>query len=484
MKKKIIFIICLFLFANFIFAEKLQSYFNIRTFKTLESPYLESYLSVIGNSAVFAKKENGKYQAVLEVTIIFKENGIIKNFKKYQLTSPEIKNKNSYKPNFIDVQRFVLENGIYNYELKIIDINAEKSEINYKNILNLDYRSNLVQFSDIQLIESFSKTKKENILSKNSYDLIPYISDFYPENINKLIFYSEIYNTDKYLAKDESFLIRYFIEKSDKEIILNKYVSFFKKKSASIIPVFSEFNIENLPSGNYNLVIEARNRKNELLKSKKFTFQRSNVKKDNLIFEASKENLNSSFVAQINDAEILKENIKSLYPISSEIEKNYANNIIKINNFEKMQNYFYVFWYKRDEKNYEKLWKNYKKRVDFVNNSYSTQVKKGYYTDRGRIYLQYGSPNSVIESKHEPSSYPYEIWHYYRLEDQTNKRFVFYNQFIVGDEYTLIHSNAKGEFSNRNWEVILQNRNEMRTDHDRTNAKDHYGSQARKNFLK
>jgi len=50
--------------------------------------YLETYITVIGNSAVFKKNESGKYQAIVEVTMLFKQEDNVKEYRKYNLKSP------------------------------------------------------------------------------------------------------------------------------------------------------------------------------------------------------------------------------------------------------------------------------------------------------------------------------------------------------------------------------------------------------------
>ena len=72
-------------------------------------------------------------------------------------------------------------------------------------------------------------------------------------------------------------------------------------------------------------------------------------------------------------------------------------------------------------------------------------------TDRGRVYLQYGPPNSRNKVDNYAASLPYEIWHYYKLENQTNKKFVFVNSDFATNEYRLEYSNVFGEVSNAEW---------------------------------
>ena len=98
-------------------------------------------------------------------------------------------------------------------------------------------------------------------------------------------------------------------------------------------------------------------------------------------------------------------------------------------------------------------------RVLVVDNAYKTQISKGYETDRGRVYLKYGPPNIISESYNEPSSYPYEIWHYYELgNNQRNKKFVFYSTDMLTNSFKLLHSDAIGEIQNYKWQIFLNSR--------------------------
>ncbi|PIV63127.1 MAG: hypothetical protein COS14_00885, partial [Bacteroidetes bacterium CG02_land_8_20_14_3_00_31_25] len=106
----------------------LSAYYYYSPFYNSEvGTYLETYITVIGNSAVFKKNENGKYQAVVEVTMLFNQEGKVKEFRKYNLKSQEIDAPTSL-PNFIDLQRINLKEGLYNFELKIKDLQTENAK--------------------------------------------------------------------------------------------------------------------------------------------------------------------------------------------------------------------------------------------------------------------------------------------------------------------------------------------------------------------
>ncbi|OFX45458.1 MAG: hypothetical protein A2046_12210 [Bacteroidetes bacterium GWA2_30_7] len=446
-----------------------------------QGSFLETYLTVIGNSVEFKLNENNKYQSSLEVVMLFKQDGKIQEFKKYNLLSPEITDTLSL-PNFIDQQRVSLKNGTYYFELSIKDnFDTLKKHI-ISDVITINYTNDEFEFSGIQFIESYKQTTEQNKLSKNGYDLVPYVSDFFPTNINQFIFYCELYNTNKLIGDSLNYVLIYYLENAKSKITLNDYSRLKKQKANNQHVLFGEFNIEKLPSGVYNLVIEIRDKENSILKIKKIAFTRSKPSLDKLIPEFNENEIANSFVAKYTDIDTLKEYINCTFPICDNMENVYAKTHIESNNIKNMQSYFYGFWVKRNFNNPEKAWNDYKEQVKMVNRLYSSQIRKGYETDRGRVYLQYGAPNTVTDSKHEPSAYPYEIWHYYVIKDETNKKFIFYNPQLAGNDYDLLHSDVTGEIFTKNWERVLHKRNTTLSNPDEKNTDEHYGGKAKEMF--
>jgi len=478
-------------------AQNLQAYFSYALFLSPETgPYVETYLSINGNSIVYKKNEAGKLQGAVEVIMIFKEGDTIRYVDKYKLLSPEIDNTDSIKTNFIDQQRISLPNGVYDFDIRIADANMRIANaniridtndtnrgkagkaFNHREIIIMDFSDHLISISDIELIESYKKSTEQNVLTKSGHTLIPYITNFYPQTINKLIFYAEIYNSSKALDVDEKYLVNYFIESSETDIPLNKYKRFVKQTAKNVNVVFSEFSIEDLPSGNYNLVIEVRNRENVLLTNKKLFFQRSNPGVQLDIEDFSTLSVANSFTNKITHKDTLAEYIRSLAPISSRTENIFADNQLQTSDLEQMQKFFLYFWNKRNNLSPETAWLAYLKEVNKVDREYGTRIYKGYETDRGRIYLHYGLPNSITKVDHEPNSYPYEIWHYYKTDKKSNVKFVFIDTDLAINDYTLIHSNAIGEIYDPSWHYQTQKRNTPFDNIDILQGPEHYGGRA------
>jgi len=440
----------------------LQAYYYYAPFyNSTVGNYIETYLTVIGNSAVFVKNENGKYQATIEVTMLFNQEGTVKEFRKFNLKSPEV-NDTLSKPNFIDLQRIDLKEGNYNFEMKIKDLHSANSkEFVFHDIIMVLHNVSEIEISGVEFLEKYTATQTENSLSRNGYDMVPYVADFYPSSMNDFTFYFEIYNTKAVLGANQDFLLKYYIENATHKIPMNNFALAKKQRTSELVPILGEFSIDGLESGNYNFVIEVINKENKVVATKKTFFQRSNPINEVEINDIQNEEIKHSFVEMYTNKDSLIEYIRCLYPIWNAVEGGQANNVINSDSIIYMQKYIYGFWKKRNLLNPKDEWEKYKAKVDYVNYKYGIQVKKGYQTDMGRVYLQYGAPNNIQSDKFSGETYPYEIWHYWWASDsKQDVKFVFFNSGSTGKEYVLIHSTAKGEFYDDLWFMKLYNGNE------------------------
>jgi len=392
------------------------------------------------------------------ITMLFKQHDSIKDFRKYELLSPEVEDTTTINFCFLDQQRIPLPGGSYNFELSISDKNRNKPPFKINEDVTIDFPKDKLKVSGIELIESYKKATEENQLTKSGYDFIPYMDNFYPASINKITFYSEVYNSNSIIAAEEKFGISTSLHSYENNKIVSSYLRIKRESPKPVNVVFGEFDISNLPSGNYNLVISIRDKNNLELASNSLFFQRSNPNVTFNLADLSSVDLNSSFASQFHDTDSLREFIRTLFPIASANEKLFIKEQLKTANLEFMQKFFQIFWLTRDDKNPLLAWSNYYDQVLAVDKEFHSINKKGYETDRGRVYLQFGPPNTRSQSYDEPRAYPYEIWQYYKLGNQSNRKFVFFAHETATGDFELLHSDAQGEIYNSRWEVALHQR--------------------------
>ena len=460
--------------------KSLRAFLSYATFNVPEAePYIEVYLAIDGNSVIFVPDGNQQFQAAIDITISFVQNDSIRSFAKYTLNSPKISDISQTAMGIIDQQRFSLPAGTYTMVLEMSDPNnAKVPPFTTTELVSLEFDNDKVQLSAIQLIDRFETAATQTELTKNGYDLIPLVFAFYPATINRITFYSEIYNASKIWGADGKFLVNGFIESSENLSRMNDFVFRKRLDAKPVNVVLHSMDIALLPSGNYNLVLEVRDQQNKVVVSNKVFFQRSNPGVEFRIGDLSSVIVSNTFASRITNADSLRDFLRAIGPISSEAERDYAYNLSRTSDVATMQRFFYNFWQKRNYDDPASEWQKYYLEVRKVNAAYSTPVKRGYNTDRGRVYLKYGPPDQVVENYSEPGAYPYEIWHYYTLGRQRNKRFVFATKDMVTNDFALIHSDAIGELSNYRWQLDIYKRTWDPHSIDATGPEDIFGNRA------
>lgn len=487
--KRLIFF-ALLLAAGTLSGRELTANLSCASFSTPDNKtYIETYVSIIGNSVSYAKKSNGKYQAAVDILMTFTRNDSIQTAMRYVLNSPEVDDTTKAE-NFLDLQRFPLPAGFYLVSVSFTDLNRKplKTMQNTKSI-SIDIDLDSLSLSHIEMLETYHPSTSPSALTKSNYDLIPYVSSFYPPNLSQLGFYGEIYNTKKVFQPEEKFLVLYYIESAANNNKMSGFSSFIKPKPEAVVPLLFSFNITTLPTGTYYLVVEVRNASNRLMSMRKTSFERFNPGMLYKLEDLSAIDVTNSFVSKVTDGDSLVEMIRCLRPISSPNEIDFAENRVKAGDTKLMQQYIYNFWRSRNEANPEGAWLQYNTQVQKVNRTYGTPISKGYETDRGRVYLQYGPPDQMTPSLNEPSAYPYEVWQYYTIRgnsnvpsymdqdatQQTNKKFVFADFDLASNNYQLIHSDARGETRDDNWKLRLVKRNNPTRSLDDQDGAPQYG---------
>jgi GWxTD domain-containing protein len=428
------------------------------TFASFSNPhgqnYFETYISVVGSSLTFVKNANNKYVAKAHVTISFKLRDSTVASANFNVLSPEV-NDTSVKPNFINAHRFQLEKGNYSMAFTLDDPNdATHKIVTGTQQVHVGY-PDTVSVSDAEFLTSATPSNKPGPYNKCGYDMIPYVYSNYFQASKKLSFYCEIYNTIKYTGPGQKITVKYSIEEDGAyDLALNNnFMSSAKLNADTVVPFMAEVPIDNLPTGSYHISVSVLDKNSHQLAKRNFSFTKDNP-------GVKSKNIPAGFAVYMANKDTLIESIHCLAPISGISERSYVTgDSLQWVPMPELKRYFYYFWLSRDSVNPLQAWQKYLDKVMAVDNSFDMKGLKGYRTDRGRIYLQYGAPSHRIVETNNPATYPHEIWEYYRFPDgQTDVKFVFYTTAIETNNYELLHSTASGEVQNPQWQLVLYSR--------------------------
>lgn len=475
-------LIFLLLFTGFALGQdkQMKVYLSQSQFYTPESgSYIETGLNFYGYTLNYISRNDSTF-AELDITQIYSQNGDIVVADRYLLKSPLV--IDSLVEDFYDIQRYSLQPGKYQFELIIKDLNSEHEASRISKSIDIENISDGLAVSQIIAAESIIPTYGEpNIFTKIGYDVVPMIGNYYPTELQNLLYYWEVYNSDKYID-DSIYIVEQKLIGNDTSIDLTEYTRYYRYKTTSVRPVSKVIDISSLPKGSYTLELNILDKNKTILARSSFDFDRNNTDEvndlsfDNVIMDPKfRESITPDSLAYY---------VASLIPISGQREVKNILSLLKEKNQEKNFKYLQAFWLNVSSKDPYGEWMKYKAQVQLVERLYATNYQVGFETDRGRVYLQYGAPNSIYDEASSPAEYPYEIWQYDRIKNYSNRRFIFYNPTNLNNHYQLLHSDMLGELQNKRWQYELNRRDtpNINFDDPTGGTRDHFGGNSRRYF--
>lgn len=438
--------------------------------------YIELYSEIDpGYFQINKIKDSGNFCHVQEL-VLLKQGDKILDYRKNNIRSPFY--TDSVIVPFIQMKRIPTATGKYTLEYEISDLlNKDANPIKANIVVDVADRGFNTTVSQVEFVEKISTTIVNKEFEKSGHEIWPYVSDYFPEYIEKLAYYAEIYFEKTSIESQEKFVLTQYISSFETNEKIDGFSKLSKITASPVLPVLNSMDIKNLPTGNYNLVIEIRNKSNELIANEISFFQRLNTMNSYSKESLNETSINGTFVFDINNTDTLNDFLACIVPIALNTEADIARLQIKNGDPLSKKQFFYLFWKSRDATNPEAAWLNYKKEVNKADALFSTRIKRGYETDRGRVFLKYGPPNHITDRPNEPSAYPYQIWQYYKLGKFNNKIFMFYMPDLVSNDYEVLHSDVPGEYRNPRWEAMLYSRDTPNTNIDfpNQNNTNHFG---------
>ncbi len=300
------------------------------------------------------------------------------------------------------------------------------------------------QFSDIEVASSIERAEEDptNIFYKNTLEVIPNPALLYGKQLPNVLYYAELYNGDL-----EHYLVRSEIVSSYGKTML----STAKRRSGKHVSrvEVGSLNTSTLSSGVYTLILSYGDTTGQmkLSQSKSFYVFNPDIPLDTAAAVAVADLIAAEFTA-MSEAELDDQFLMAVY-ICTKDERSIWKSL---SGSEPKRKFLTKFWRDRDtdlSTPNNELYEEYKTRINTANELYRTPYRKGWKSDRGRVYILYGAPDYVERRSNEADMKPHEIWRYDNIEGGVD--FVFVDRGGFSD-YELVHSTKRNEISNEDWE--------------------------------
>jgi len=477
--RHIVLLYCLlFSSAAFAAAPKLDGYFDYAVYKDgAGTPYVESYLRIApGSFSLNMGAAGGTRSGKVEVTYLYYKGTELVNYDKVVLNTGDISAADAATFSLVSIQRHALAEGNYRLELSMEDLYSDGlNKLMHSDSLNIFFSPNRPQMSYPWLLKSAKESSAESVFSKGGIEMIPFEGNVIDNSLPYVPFYMELYGTDTYF-RGEKYILSYYLQNALTDRIVEETKVLKLMEGAPSVGVLNYLVTEKVPPEYYYFVVEIQDLEHKVLSQAKRMIEITGDEPTITLSDLA--SVGTEWLTYVNNRDSLEEYIHSMAPITNKAEQAFASSILKSDDKDNMKRYIVSFWQRKKGEDAQQGFLEHKANVAYVQQAFGTPIRRGYQTDRGRVFLQYGAPDVRTERPNEPHAYPYEIWWYYKLPRQANRKFIFYASEMSTNDYELLHSDALGERRTPNWEYILNSRGKKDANIDNNTYQPNYGSWA------
>lgn len=390
-------------------------------------------------------------RAAVEVTTLFKQDSTIVKFDRYKINFPIEENQKE----FLDTRIYRLPPGKYELEIEFVDHYDTQNRFTHSELIEIPKISmeeaGMSNIKFLARLESFSGNDVDRPFVNNNVVMEPLPHHFYGTGLNTLSYYVELYRLNQlglenYILRTEIFSF----SKGEWNEVLTTYQRLSKVKN--IEPIAKKIDISTLPSDTYQLKLSLIDGNKEEWLSESAVFVQSNPKMDEELQKKLLSGEIDNFFDNLNEEELLY----ALRAVAMKVggkDQQTVNNLIRNDDYDSMRDFLFRYWIKKDPIQPELAYREFMRLIDAIDQKFYSAFRNGFETDRGMIYLRYGPPTRIVTRENDQGAVPYEIWSYDRIDmnNQVDVKFVFYNPNLAGDEFQLLHSNARNEIRNPQW---------------------------------
>jgi GWxTD domain-containing protein len=341
---------------------------------------------------------------------------------------------------------YALPFGEYTLQVLIVDTLAPSRRDSIELPLSFKGYPDSVTFSDIELCSNIkSSTEKRDLFYKNSLEVMPNPTLVFGATSYPMMFhYVELYNLNPELSYSVKTEIVGAGGKPVKES--SKSRTYGMKNAVEAAAT----NVASIPSGKYLFRLTLSDESGTLLTQSNKTFYVYNPHITATRMSAA--SVKASELAGLTADELAKEFREGQYVATDQEIKMFS----QITTAEGRREFLAKFWTEVEDGRlgHPGIPRTvYLQRILEANKRFHAMGREGWRTDRGRVLILYAEPDEIERFPSSENSKPYEIWHYYAIENGVE--FVFVERSGFGD-YILVHSTKRGELQDDQWQRFLQ----------------------------
>jgi|GEM_PF-944074 len=231
---------------------------------TVKGGVLEIYATIPGQALTYKRRAPKMYQAAALLTLeVLQADGSAVYQETITLKPPVLSDTTIGIKNPVSFQkRVALPDGTYTLRGQVRDQYRAGRVVIVDLPVVLDSKLGKAQLSDVVLLaRAAAKSSGESNFIRNNFSLTRAPGGLYARGSDRLFFYAELYN----LALEQTIQVRYRLLPAQGNKELLKAAGTVTGAAGRSTPVTGELDVSKLPAGEYRLVVEARDAKNQLL---------------------------------------------------------------------------------------------------------------------------------------------------------------------------------------------------------------------------
>ncbi|GAB5535385.1 MAG: hypothetical protein Rubg2KO_16340 [Rubricoccaceae bacterium] len=308
--------------------------------------------------------------------------------------------------------------------------------------------------SSIQVATSISQaTDAGASFVKSGLVVRPNPDTFYGQSLGSVPYYVEVYNPGD---DGTNYTLLTFLSETNQPNPLPGKQSRTERPARQVDVVVGQMDVSDLPSGIYTLNVAALGPGNEAIAEsrKRIYVINPDIERPGGVPDLDYEET----IFAVMGTEELDLNLDHALVLATQPEQNQIDEV-RDGSDDAKKGLLASFWRSRDTSPnplVNDAYEQFYERLRIVNDRFREPgTQAGFKSDRGRVFLVYGSPANVTRNSFDQELIPHEVWTYESIPGEGAGLFVFADRFGA-NQFELIHSTVTGEVSLGDWQRELR----------------------------